>query len=75
MSDNLARIKSTFRDIAEGKKVGDHFGLMVQSAISAGLTSKSQVAEILGVQPAHVFCKANALKGSEVRDLCKKLNF
>lgn len=72
-SPTAACLKTTFRDISEGKLNGNHFGQMIQSAIRLGLTSKQDVATILGVQPAHVFKKADALKPAEVQDLCKKL--
>ncbi len=70
---SAACLKATFRDISEGKLTGNHFGQMIQNAIRLGLTSKPAVATILGVQPAHVFTKADSLKPAEVQDLCKKL--
>jgi len=72
-SPTAACLKATFRDISEGKLNGNHFGQMIQSAIRLKLTSKEAVAAILGVQPVHVFKKADALKPAEVQDLCKKL--
>lgn len=67
------QLRSTFRQIADGKLAANHFGTMVKAAITNGLTTHDAVADILGVQKAHVFCKANALKSSEVKELCKKL--
>ena len=67
------QLRTTFRNIADGKVAANHFGTMIKSAITNGLTTRENVADILGVQSAHVFCKANALKPSEVKALCKKL--
>lgn len=68
-----ACLRSTFRSIADGGLVPNRFGTMVQSAIRLNLTSKQAVADILGVEPAHVFGKANNLKAAEIKHLCKKL--
>ncbi|MCM2343011.1 MAG: hypothetical protein NDJ24_00450 [Alphaproteobacteria bacterium] len=68
-----ACLRSTFRNIADGGLVPNRFGTMVQSAIRLNLTDKQTVANILGVETAHVFGKANNLKSAEIRHLCKKL--
>ena len=76
MSDNIARIKSTFKNIADGKiDLGRHhdFGVTLQAGIRLGLFSKAAAAEVLGVQPAHLYTKANALKPSEGQNICKKM--
>lgn len=69
-------LKARFRDFANGAGLprGRHdFGTAIQGAIREGLLTKEAAAQHLGVQPAHVYSKANALKPSEIRDFCQKL--
>lgn len=75
-NQTAACLKSTFRDIKDGTlTVGRQhgFGETLQSAIRLGLTTKADAAQVLGVQPSHVYTKTNTLKPAEVKDLCQKL--
>lgn len=69
-------LQATFRSLAEGGLVKENFrfGIAIQSAIREELTTRQDVARLLGVQPEQVFAKANSLKPSEIKKFCKKLS-
>lgn len=70
---SAAYLQSTLDRLANGNLAGNNFGKTLKSAFQLNILDEKAVAEIMGVDPAHVYSKAQSLKTSEVKALCKKL--
>lgn len=68
-----ASLQATFRNIAYGGMQTNNFGQTIQTAIRLGLTTKADIADLMNVNPEHIFTKARSLKMPEIRSICKSL--
>ena len=70
-----AALQRTFQKIASGEiNSPDHFGQTVRAAVRTGLTTLTDVAEIMNVQKQHVYKTADSMKPKEIARLCTSLN-
>jgi hypothetical protein len=76
MSDtnpNIAKLRSVFLKVARGELCPTNFGRCLLNASKEGLSTKQEIADMLGVESRHILQAGNGLRPRGVADISRAI--